>query len=167
MIPVVVLAAQQRPSLSRKESQEQCSRSRRHAGIGHGRRRECPYRCVEPRRENGVSLRVRYRLSQRLFQLYETASFDIRFPTSHYAVTHGFRGDLQHYLVMARTRRRTRRIPNVIEPTREVEPHFIRDSSREPDASTRRAIERRRLVPSTRNGSQFRGDGKVSRDREN
>ena len=49
---------------------------------------------------------------------------------------------------------------NVIEPTCEVQPHFIWDSSREPDASTCRAIERRSLVPSTRNGSQCRGAGK-------
>ncbi len=160
MIHVVVLAAHQRPPLSRKESQEQCPRSRRYAGSGHGCRCECPYRCVEPRRQNRVSLRVRYRLSQRLFQLYESASSDVRFPTPHHAVTHGLRGDLQPHLMMARTRLRTRRVPNVIQPTREVEPHFIRDRSCEPEAGTRRAIERGRLVPSARNGSQFRGDGK-------
>ena len=160
MIHVVVLAAHQRPPLSRKESQEQCPRSRRYAGSGHGCRCECPYRCVEPRRQNGVSLRVRYRLSQRLFQLYESASSEVRFPTPHHAVTHGLRGDLQPYLMMARTRLRTRRIPNVIEPTREVQSHFVRDSAREPDAGARRGIEHGRLASSAHKRSQLRGDGK-------
>ena len=160
LIPLVALPAQKRPALSRQDNQKQCSCARRYAGSGHGCRRERPYRCVEPRRQNGVSLRVRYRLSQRLFQLYESASSDARFPTSHHAVTHGLRGDLQPYLVVARARLRTRRIPNVIEPTREVQPHFVRDSPREPDAGVRRAIEHGRLAPSTHKRSQLRGDGK-------